>query len=666
MARWLEPPVQSKPSFQEAGLMRGGVVENMAPLGTLPRAAMHKRSQPAGDETPAPSVKRIVLKKTPKAAPTEDGDVHQAAAGRGNVVEVEVADGLADAAETTVTTTSPTRPLFPVTGLDDSEDDDYRPNNIKAKARRTSANNGLAKRPPGRPRKNTTARAKSPAAAAAPPPPPLAMAHSDSPTSPAPSPVPAPVNFVAPPSLQDKEPDNKPLADLAVEYAVEEALQHHRYPTAWALRLLYDDNSKDNRFVAMIEDIYLQRADVDTQREFSRLVREKKKEGKRDNTACDYFVPPSPGNSRSTPNKPKPAPYGAMLTMDFSAAKTPSKPPPKAPTLSPVKLSKHTSEDGDGHVSKKARLEASSAPVSMGPGLANGGRGRPKGINGSASAKHSPSKHSPSKHSPSKHSSSKHSPTKSLTKSPSKGRRGRSGSVSSDSSLSEVPDDEPEDYDEFKKMLDDEISRPSTAEPNHAPKSGDVDQPISSPQQKPTSKKTPRPGAASPIASGTQSSAHPHDSDMSAAAVITNGTSQQRPPFTHANTPLRFASKYAEALNQDPLIQRKLQAKAGTAGLTRVESFASFTREPLAADSIEEALPVLPPIAEPTRSLRTPVALTGRAARAAKRNHEDAESSPVATEIEPPSTRSSRAATPSGNLRSTKKPKTSGLRVKNS
>lgn len=153
---------------------------------------------------------------------------------------------------------------------------------------------------------------------------------------------------------------------------------------------------------------------------------------------------------------------------------------------------------------------------------------------------------------------------------------------------------------------------------------------------------------------------------MAAAAVIPNGTSQQRAPLTHTNTPLRFATKYADALNQDTLIQRKLQAKAGTAGLTRVESFASFTREPLAADSIEEALPVLPPVAEQTRSLRTPLALTGRAARAAKRNHEDAESSPVAPEIEPLSTRSSRAATPSGNLRSTKKPKTSGLRVKNS
>lgn len=653
MARWLEPPVQSKPSFQEAGLMRGGVVENMAPLGTLPRAAMHKRSQPSGEGTSAPSVKRIVLKKTPKAAPTDDSEGHQAAGGRDDVVEVEVADGFADAAEAAVATTSPTRPFFPVTGLDDSGDDDYRPNNVKSKARRTSANNGVAKRPPGRPRKNTTtARAKSP-------PPPPATLHSDSPSSPAPSSVPAPVNFVAPPSLRDKEPDNKTLADLAVECAVEEALQHHRYPTAWALRLLYDDNSKDNRFVAMIEDIYLQRADVDTQREFSRLVREKKKEGKRDNTACDYFVPPSPGNSRSTPNKPKPAPYGAMLTMDFSAAKTPSKSPPKALTLSPAKLSKHTSQDGDGHVNKKARLEASLAPASM--GLVNGGRGRPKGINGSTSAKHSPSKHSPSKHSP-----SKHLPAKSLTKSPSKSRRVRSGSFSSDSSLSEVPDDEPEDYDEFKKMLDDEISRPSTAEPNHAPKSGDVDQPISSPQQKPTSKKTPRPDAASPNTSGTQSFAHPHDSDMSVAAVIPDGTSQQRALFTHTNTPLRFATKYADALNQDALIQRKLQAKAGTAGLTRVESFASFTREPLAADSIEEALPVLAPVAEQTRSLRTPVALTGRAARAAKRNHEDAESSPVAPEIEPPSTRSSRAATPSGNLRSTKKPKTSGLRVKNS
>lgn len=37
MQRWLEPSVQAKPSFEEAGLVRFGVLEGMAPLGALPK-----------------------------------------------------------------------------------------------------------------------------------------------------------------------------------------------------------------------------------------------------------------------------------------------------------------------------------------------------------------------------------------------------------------------------------------------------------------------------------------------------------------------------------------------------------------------------------------------------------------------------------------------------
>src|SRR6478736_5345696 len=37
MQRWLEPTVQSKASFEDDGLVRYGVVENMAPLGSLPK-----------------------------------------------------------------------------------------------------------------------------------------------------------------------------------------------------------------------------------------------------------------------------------------------------------------------------------------------------------------------------------------------------------------------------------------------------------------------------------------------------------------------------------------------------------------------------------------------------------------------------------------------------
>ena len=44
MQRWLEPPVQVKASYQEAGLMRHGVVEGMAPLGTMPKVGIFKKA----------------------------------------------------------------------------------------------------------------------------------------------------------------------------------------------------------------------------------------------------------------------------------------------------------------------------------------------------------------------------------------------------------------------------------------------------------------------------------------------------------------------------------------------------------------------------------------------------------------------------------------------
>lgn len=55
MDRWLEPSVQTKTSFEEAGLARFGVLENMAPLGSLPKARMFTGE--AGS-----AIRKIILK----------------------------------------------------------------------------------------------------------------------------------------------------------------------------------------------------------------------------------------------------------------------------------------------------------------------------------------------------------------------------------------------------------------------------------------------------------------------------------------------------------------------------------------------------------------------------------------------------------------------------
>ncbi|KAK7940938.1 uncharacterized protein PG986_013325 [Apiospora aurea] len=676
MRHWLEPPVEQKPSFAQQGLMRGGVLEGMAPLGTLPKAAMLKKPSVSAEGTPAPTVKRIVLKKSTKAAtPVEETSAMPQMSAAMAAPDAEMAlDSLEPSRS------SPTQPIFPATGLDDSDDGDYRPN--ASRTRRSSIhshhNRKLTKRH-SRPGRKSSARAASPAPSVHPEPD-------------IPEPTPAVVEFQPPPALLGRPPIDKAFADKVVEAAVDEALHHYRYPTAWALRTLYDElGDKEPCFVHMIEDIFHQRADIDTIKEFNKLVRDSKTRGKRDNEACNYFIPP---DNRTTPHKPKPAPYHDLLQMDFT----------------PVK---QTSQDMDGHINKKAKLELDE-PLAAGrvrssssgsgndshnrrgshsgshSGSANGGnvgngsssRGRSgsssrpvsklnlngaSGLNGAPAPARvngfttinqnqnqnpSQSQSQSQKQSPAKRSSSKQSPSKGK-------KHRRSSSVSSDSSLSEVPDDEPEDYEEFQKRLEDEISRPSTAEPNHAPKPGDLDQPISDEKTKPTSKKAPKPDGSRNTSTHPF---HPHDSDMAAAAVITNGASHQH--SHRASTPLKFPSKYGDVGIQDQLTLRKHEAKADTRGVTEDVVLPSFTRKPLDEDlsAVDNALAQAP--TEQPRALRTPAANL-RATRASRRNNEDAESSPIAPEMDIPSTRGSRAATPSNNLRSTKKQKT-GLRVKTS
>ncbi|OTA66460.1 hypothetical protein K449DRAFT_231357 [Hypoxylon sp. EC38] len=605
MQRWLEPPVQNKASFQEAGLMRGGVVENMAPLGTLPKAAMHKKAAVNGDALPVPPVKtRIVLKKPYVAATTRES-VPRIREQTPDEVEAEV-----DAAPL-----SPlSQPLLPIPIMDDGEDDDYVPKKSKV---RTSSHQVTP---------NNTRRHSARRRSARPSPTPI----NSSPVHTTPTKSSSPPRFRPPPSTLNREPD-KELADKVVEAAVDEALRHYRYPTAWALRLLYDENSSDPQFVSMIEDIYHQRADSDTLKEFNKLIRDKKKDGKKENKGCYYFVPPSTG-SRFTPHKPKPAPYGDLIKMDISILHD---------------------DIAKGHVSKKVKLDEDAMADEVSPSKANGVSSH-KGL------------------------TSTKSPHKSPHKSP-KGRKTRSGSVSSSSSLSSVPDDVPDDYEEYMDQVDDDlgVARPIAAEengPNNAQIPAGSAQPISVHNKKPAAKKK---NGASPKHPPSTNTPRPHppsrDSSMP-AAVVANGIStphhQNKHQQANANA-LKFTSRFGELDDSDQLVQKKLNKKHETISATKDTSEESFIRDPLQEDdsSFELAVPP-PPTSEQYRSSRTP-ALSSRAARAAKRHHDDLDDSisPTAmsfraTDLEPSSARNSRAATPS-NLRSSKKPR-AGLRVKTS
>ncbi|CAK7217611.1 hypothetical protein SCUCBS95973_003213 [Sporothrix curviconia] len=123
--------------------------------------------------------------------------------------------------------------------------------------------------------------------------------------------------FLRPRSDSNATEVNREVTDKVVDHAVDEALRHFRYPTAWALRTLYDEQAGDQTFLTMVEDVFQQTADRDTLDTFVRMVHEKKKEGKKDNKACHHFVPPSTGDDHTLQQKPISAPYADLITMDL-------------------------------------------------------------------------------------------------------------------------------------------------------------------------------------------------------------------------------------------------------------------------------------------------------------------------------------------------------------
>ncbi|KAI9166857.1 hypothetical protein HJFPF1_02972 [Paramyrothecium foliicola] len=280
MQKWLEPTVQTKTSFEEDGLVRYGVVENMAPLGTFPKP------KKAGSNENGQPIRRIILR--PSAANLQaKAEAEAKASALTQTLEQEANKAMSPPSSPPVPVSrkSHRRTSLPIP-VKDAEDPEYNPNGDGTR-RRQSGRVLLAKkarRSSGARRISVSSTAKRPA----------------TPVEPAEPPV---------------EPVDKEFVDKVVGTAVDEALKHYRYPTAWALRTLYDEKSGDNDFVSMLEDVFSQTASTDTLGEFSRQVEEKKREGKKDNQGCYYFVPPTT-NSRFTPHKPKAAPYAKLLQHD--------------------------------------------------------------------------------------------------------------------------------------------------------------------------------------------------------------------------------------------------------------------------------------------------------------------------------------------------------------
>lgn len=565
MQKWLEPAVQSKASFQEAGLMRHGVVENMAPLGTLPKAAASKKhGTPAAGQEHTP-IRKIILKRP--------------------VAGVVVAN-------------TPSTPLLPksedvtpaltrrsVSSRD--VDDDYDPKGTASQP--SSSRPKATRRSVGRPSAHRLSSASST----------LQQTTANSPA---------------------RAQDNKETIDRVVEAAVDEALDHFRYPTAWALRTLYDENSSNPHFISMIEQVYHQTADPDTVEEFSRLVHDKKKEGKEDNKGCYYFVPPTT-NSRFTPHKPKPAPYTDLITLD---------------------VAKFSVEPEEVHPRKKVKhsgLHESARKMAT------------NGMNGIADV-------SPSRN------------------------RGRAGSVGSDSSLSSAKSvsPPPEGMDEDENDNDDVFGVPAGAERTSSAETTSyasgpaARQPIAARHRSRATTKnngdvssTPTPTLDSPTTAPPPTTAAP-GMPAAVASPLFPKLSKNKGKNQGAASDIKFPSRFGVVEDDDRhhRLRRFARSVTNTPGATSLSWERPHVQDPEVDSDVET--PARPSSVRPRASLPPGGTASARATRSQKRFHDEVEDELSPTSLlfpdaGPASEANSRAVTPLP--RTVKKPRV-GLRIKTS
>lgn len=110
----------------------------------------------------------------------------------------------------------------------------------------------------------------------------------------------------------------------AIEYGVAEAVKHHQYVDAYALRLAYDHNQNNARFLLQTEAVAKQLITKEAAGEWALKIQPYKIEGSRDHTALEYFVPEAKTDkSIIETHKPQRAPYAHLVSIDLSEVRNP-------------------------------------------------------------------------------------------------------------------------------------------------------------------------------------------------------------------------------------------------------------------------------------------------------------------------------------------------------
>jgi hypothetical protein len=298
LEQWVEPPLPTpRPSFADAGIQRHGVVQNMAPLGTHP----------------TPKVIKMAMRP------------EEVLFGRRESSRKPEPSAVSTPSESVMTPEPPTNPtrarsasIQTITEAESAPQTPQQPPSARKSVSRQSIgpqNNG----------QGVFQLQQSPIPVAA---------NIPRPTPPTPQTAPQAQMAGTPgPTLGA---DGLPLTNLdktdrVVEEAVQEAVDRQRWPTAYALRTLYDDHRTNPRIVRLIEAIYNGRASEAQYGEFKSIMRQKKKEGKKDRTGEYYFngdgSDPAPNNKDTPPATVVPAIPPLQMIQ----------PPPPAPYQTPYR-----------------------------------------------------------------------------------------------------------------------------------------------------------------------------------------------------------------------------------------------------------------------------------------------------------------------------------------
>lgn len=444
------------------------------------------------------------------------------------------------------------------------------------------------------------------------------------------------------------------MTDRVVESAVQEALDNQRWPTAYALRTLYDDHRLNPRMVRLIDTIYSGRADDNQLKEFKGVMKHKKKEGKKDRTGEYYFngdgSDPLPGPSQFSPSHTRTPSFSGPLGQPATGAQSVNMSSASA-SITPSASASPQKENE--HISKK--LKTSRFPVF--PNLH-------QGMNGDAAGKAK----SPQKH--------QQNGTAHTTGRP------RSTSNTSTSSLSSV--DEHILNDEYRTSPPNVRAHPPSrsAHAETHPGARHATRPINATKRtgpKTYTFSTVTASSSAALSSPTNRSSHARLSSTSAGdvmapaallALASSGAAQGKAKKDSKESPKVTGQVYDE---NDPAVRMKKKARQVTNKSVPVqESFERRRRAPRGSESASERGGSVPPAV--STSKRTTLRLLNkktRQSRGAVNYDSDTHSSPTLLSFQPdlaPGSRSvSRAGTPTTAGRPGRKAKTgTGLRVKTS